>query len=140
MGTICVHQAFTGATYERPGMTSWSNGWHVTAHSRYGLKMQDLWWTDKALRLGDPVPLLAAKDVHGLGWCEAAIWSDDEPERIARRVDKRRGFTRAHVLIWPRKQDADRYRDRVPHVDPATVGDGAMTGPLNAIFVQEERP
>ena len=141
---IIVHQAFTGAQYERPGMSIYerSYGWGIRsaswAQSRGGYWRGHLGWTDAAreARAGKQ-PLLLARAEPELGWAEAAIWDDDQPERIARRTDKRSGFARAHVLIWPSQAAADRYRHRVPHVDPATVGDGDLATPLEPIEIDE---
>lgn len=58
-------------------------------------------------------------------WVETMYWDDNSEERTQHRElhggDPRCCFARCHAILWPSREHADRHRDHVPFVDPATL-------------------
>lgn len=136
---ITVHHAVTGADYRERGRA----GWDVTASTapiRLGL---ELGFTDVGAGKGVkvlPGRLVMSFDrrkvVEKVFWAEAKGWPDDAPDRKALRGDTRSGYTRAHVVLWPSREAADRLRDQVPFIDPIELDPRLRTAP-DVVYLED---
>lgn len=77
-------------------------------------------------------------------WAEATVWDDDTPDRLAVREahggDTRTGFGRTHAILWPSKGHADRHREEVSFVDPASLDKSLRTAPPMLILEDDPCP
>lgn len=138
MGKVTVHHAITGCEY------SGGNGNRVTAHTLQGQRDPYITFTDCGAKGSGPVRLDGRLINIGLGgvalWAEAQAWNDDAPERKELRTDKRSGFTRAHVVLWPDEASANRLRHLVPFVDPLTLSERLDRAPLSVVLEDDPCP
>ena len=131
MTKVTVHHAITGADYRENARS----GFSVTACSLPPDQKPRLDFTDPGHQESPRV--LGGRTVRcwrpncdsRTYWAEAKVWPDDSPDRCKLRRDDRRGYCRAHVVLWPSEQIADRLRDQVPFVDPLTLDPKLRTTP-----------